>query len=146
MSIIRTDNQADGLEILKLVIETADYYREMAELLQEDNLDNSLTKLARERETFEAPFHNVVEQLDELPARPDPDKELMQKIGGKITKLLSADARNAILDKCLREDDKLADLVRHTALGEQSAEFQKLLDALAANLNDTKKIIQSLKH
>lgn len=145
MSIIRTDNETDSLEILKLIIETADYYREMAELLAEDKLDDRLTKLGRERETFIAPFQQVVEQLGELPAKPDPDKELLQQLGGKLTQLFSADSKNAILDKCLHEDDKLADLVRHTALGEKSAEFQKKLDALAENLNNSKKVIQALK-
>jgi formyltetrahydrofolate hydrolase len=145
MSIIRTDNEADSLEILKLVRETADYYRQMAELLDEDKLDERLTKLARARESFIAPFEKVVKQLDELPVRPDPDKELMQQLGGKLTQLFSPDARNAILDKCLEEDHKLADLVRHTKLGELSADIQALLDKLADNLNDSKKIIQALK-
>ncbi|HAW91635.1 MULTISPECIES: hypothetical protein [unclassified Arsukibacterium] len=145
MSIIRTDNEVDSLEILKLVRETADYYRQMAELLVEENLDKRLTKLARERETFIAPFEKVVKQLDELPARPDPDKELMQQFGGKLTQLFSSDARNAILDKCLEQDHKLADLVRHTKLGELSADIQQLLDQLADNLSDSKKTLQALK-
>ncbi|MDX1678275.1 hypothetical protein [Arsukibacterium sp.] len=146
MSIIRTDNEADSLDILKLIIETADYYREMAELLAEYHLDEPLTELARKREAFIDPFEQVVKQLDELPARPDPDKELMQKLGGKLTQLLSTDARNAILDKCLEEDHKLADLVRHTKLGEISATVQTLLDQLADNLNHSKKVLQALKN
>ncbi|WP_213995197.1 hypothetical protein [Arsukibacterium sp.] len=145
MAIIRSDNEADGVEILKLIIETTDYYRSMAELLAEDNLEAAIAEIAGNRESFIAPFQEVVKQLGELPARPDPDKELMQKIGGELTKFFSADAKNAILDKCLHEDDKLADLVRRTALGEQSAAFQQKLDALADNLNDTKKVIQALK-
>ena len=145
MSILRTDNQADSLEILKLVRETADYYRQMAELLAEDNLDNPLTNLGRERETFTSPFEKVVKQLGELPARPDPDKELMQQLGGKLSQLFSTDARNTILDKCLEHDHELADLVRHTKLGELSADIQQLLDQLADNLNKSKKIIQALK-
>lgn len=146
MTILRTDKQADSLEILKLIIETADYYRAMAEMLTEDNLDTALAKISRNRATFIAPFQNIVEQLDELPARPDPDKELMQQLGGQITKLFSADSTNAILDKCLHEDEKLADLIRHTTLGENAAEFQKQLDALSDDLNNTKKLIQTLKN
>lgn len=145
MSIIRTDNEADSLEILKLIIETSDYHQKMAELLPDNNTNDCLTKLGRERQAFIAPFENVVKQLGELPARPDPDKELMQQLGGKLSQLFSTDAKNTILDKCLEEDHKLADLVRHTKLGELSTNIQTLLDQLADHLNNSKKMIQTLK-
>lgn len=145
MSIIRTDDEADGVEILKLVIETSDYYREMAEVVENDNLANKLDKIASDRADFIKPLQKVVKELGELPAQPDPDKELAQRIGGEITKLFSADSKNAILDKCLQEDDKLADIIRDTKLGERSAEFEKLLNALSDNLSTTKKSIQALK-
>ena len=145
MSIIRTDNEADSLEILKLIIETADYHQQMAELLPDNNINDCLTKLGRERQAFIAPFEKVVKQLGELPARPDPDKELMQQLGGKLSQLFSTDAKNTILDKCLEEDHKLADLVRHTKLGELSTNIQTLLDQLADHLNNSKKMIQTLK-
>lgn len=145
MSIIRTDNEADGMEILKLVIETTDYYREIANVVEDDNLASTLDNIANERASYIEPFKNVVKELGELPTEPDPDKELLQKIGGELTKFFSDDSRNAVLDKCLQEDEKLADVVKDTKLGEESAEFQKLLDALAENLINTKKEVQALK-
>lgn len=145
MSILRTDNEADGVEILKLVIETTDYYREMANVLKDDPLASKLDNIANERATYIEPFRNVVKQLDELPAQPDPDKELMQKIGGELTKLFSTDSKNAILDKCLHEDEKLAEEVKSTKLGEKSAEFEKLLNALDESLSNTRALLQGLK-
>lgn len=145
MSILRTDNEADGVEILKLVIETTDYYREMANVLKDDPLASKLDNVANERATYIEPFRNVVKQLDELPAQPDPDKELVQKIGGELAKLFSADSKNAILDKCLHEDEKLAEEVKNTKLGEKSAEFQKLLNALDESLSNTRALLQGLK-
>ena len=64
MSIIRTDEQADALEILKLIIETADFYRAMGDLLTQDNVKHPLFDIAREREAFIAPFQKVFKELD----------------------------------------------------------------------------------
>lgn len=145
MSILRTDDQADSIEILKLVIETRDYYREITSVLEDGELASKLDTIANERASFIEPFQNVVKDLGELPAKPDPDKTLMQVIEGELTKLLSVDARNAILDKCLQEDEALETAVKNTKLGQKSAEYQKLLDELAENINNTKKIVQALK-
>ena len=145
MSILRTDNQADSIEILKLVIETTDYYREIAEVVGDDSLASKLNDIANERSSYIEPFENVVKDLGELPAKPDPDKELLHKIEGELTQFFSANSRNAILDKCLQEDEELATVVKRTELGETSAEYQKLLDALAENLSKTQKSIQALK-
>ncbi len=139
MSIIRTDEQADALEILKLIIETADLYRAMGELLTQDNINHQLFDIAREREAYITPFQKVVKSLDELPARPDSDKELVEEIAGKITQLLSADFENAVIDKCLKKDAVLADVINKTALGKQSAEIKTLLDSLNNHLSDTQK-------
>jgi hypothetical protein len=145
MSILRTDDQADSIEILKLVIETRDYYREITNVLEDGELASKLDTIANERASFIEPFRNVVKDLGGLPAKPDPDKTLMQVIEGELTKLLSVDARNAILDKCLQEDEALETAVKNTKLGQKSAEYQKLLDELAENINNTKKIVQALK-
>jgi len=141
MSIIRTDDQADALEILKLIIETADFYRAMGELLTEENVHHQLFDIANEREGYIKPFREVLKKLHELPAAPDSDKELVEQLGGKITQLLSADSTNAILDKCLKKDEVLAELINNTALGEQSTEFKILLDSLEEHLANTKKIL-----
>ncbi|MAO67173.1 MULTISPECIES: hypothetical protein [Idiomarina] len=145
MSILRTDNQADSIEILKLVIETTDYYREIAEVVGDDSLASKLNDIANERSSYIEPFENVVKDLGELPAKPDPDKELLHKIEGELTQFFSANSKNAILDKCLQEDEELATVVKRTELGEKSAKYQKLLDALAENLSKTQKSIQALK-
>lgn len=145
MSILRTDDQADSIEILKLVVETKDYYREITNVLEDGELANQLEAIANERESFIEPFQNVVKDLGELPAKPDPDKTLMQVIQGELTKLLSVDAKNAILDKCLQEDEALETAVKNTKLGQKSAEYQKLLDELTENINNTKKNVQALK-
>ena len=145
MSILRTDNQADSIEILKLVIETTDYYREIAKVGGDDNLASKLNDIANERSSYIEPFENVVKDLGELPAKPDPDKELLHKIEGELTQFFFANSKNAILDKCLQEDEELATVVKRTKLGEKSAEYQKLLDALAENLSKTQKSIQALK-
>ncbi|MGM0906418.1 MAG: hypothetical protein ACQEVQ_07800 [Pseudomonadota bacterium] len=145
MSILRTDNEADGVEILKLVIETTDYYREIANVVEDDNLASKLDDIAKKRVSYIEPFENVVKDLGELPAKPDPDKELLHKIGGELTQFFSANSKNAILDKCLQEDEELATVVKRTELGEKSAKYQKLLDALAENLSKTQESIQALK-
>lgn len=142
MSILRTDNQADSIEILKLVIETTDYYREIAKVVGDDNLASKLNDIANERSSYIEPFENVVKDLGELPAKPDPDKELMQIIEGELTQFFSANSKSAILDKCLQEDEELATVVKRTELGEKSAEYQKLLDALAENLSKTQNLFR----
>jgi hypothetical protein len=141
MSILRTDDQADALEILKLIIETADFYRAMGELLTEENVHHQLFDIANEREGYIEPFREVVKELHELPAAPDSDKEFVEQLGGKITQLFSADSTNSILDKCLKKDEVLVELISDTALGEQSTEFKRLLDSLDQHLANTKKIL-----
>lgn len=141
MSILRTDDQADALEILKLIIETADFYRAMGELLTEENVHHHLFDIANEREGYIEPFREVVKELHELPAAPDSDKEFVEQLGGKITQLFSADSTNSILDKCLKKDEVLVELISDTALGEQSTEFKRLLDSLDQHLANTKKIL-----
>lgn len=141
MSIIRTDEQADALEILKLIIETADFYRAMGELLTKENVPHKLFEIAKEREKYIEPFRKVVKELHELPAAPDSDKELIDELGGKITQLLSADSEKAILEKCLKKDEVLADAIKSSTLGEHSTELKKLLDSLYEHLAHTKKSI-----
>lgn len=139
MSIIRTDEQADAQVILKLIIETADFYRAMGELLKQDNVNHPLFEIAQERETYIAPFLKVVKALDELPVTPDSDKELVEEVAGKLTQLLSTDYENAIYDRCLKKDAVLAEVINHTTLGEQSSEIKTLLDGLNEHLSGTEK-------
>ncbi|HAO24372.1 MULTISPECIES: hypothetical protein [unclassified Methylophaga] len=141
MLIIRTDDQADALEILKLIIETADFYRAMGELLTEENVNHPLFDIAKQRESYIESFRKVVKQLHELPATPDSDKEWVDELGGRMTNLFSADSTQAILDKCLKKDEVLAELINNTALAEQSTEFKKLLDSLYKHLAETKQLI-----
>ena len=58
-----------------------------------------------------------------------------------MTNLFSADSTQAILDKCLKKDEVLAELINNTALVEQSTEFKKLLDSLYKHLAETKQLI-----
>ncbi|ODN67246.1 hypothetical protein [Methylophaga muralis] len=141
MSIIRTDEQAEALDILKLIIETADFYRAMGELLTQENVNHQLFEIANEREAYIEPFRKVVKELGELPEAPDSDKEWIDELGGKMTKWLSVDSTHAILEKCLKKDEVLADVINKTALGDQSTEFRKLLDSLYDHLAHTKKRI-----
>ena len=46
MSIIRTDAQTDALEILKLIIQTVDFYRAMGEELSKENIHHQLFDIA----------------------------------------------------------------------------------------------------
>lgn len=142
MSIIRTDEQADAQVILKLIIETADFYRSMGELLTQDNINHPLFEIAQERETYVEPFLKVVKTLGELPVTPDSDKELVEEITGKLTQLLSRDYKNVIFDRCLKKDAVLAEVINNTTLGEHSAEVKTLLDALNEHLADTRKRIR----
>lgn len=142
MSIIRTDEQADAQVILKLIIETADFYRSMGELLKQDNINHPLFEIAQEREKYIEPFLKIVKRLGELPVTPDSDKELVEEIAGKLTQLLSTDYKNVIFDRCLKKDAVLAEVINNTTLGEQSAEVKTLLDALNEHLADTRKRIR----
>lgn len=54
MSIIRTDEQADAQEILKLIIETTDFYRAMGEILTEENIHHQLLKLPMKGRLYRA--------------------------------------------------------------------------------------------
>lgn len=141
MSIIRTDEQAEALDILKLIIETADFYRAMGELLTGENVNHKLFEIAKEREAYIDPFRKVVKELGELPEEPDSDKEWVDELGGKMTKWLSTDSTNAILEKCLKKDEVLTDVINKTALAEQSTAFKKLLDSLHDHLIKTKENI-----
>lgn len=143
MSIIRTDEQADAQEILKLVIETANFYRVMGELLSEENINPPLFEIAQERETYIAPLQGLVKALGELPETPDSDKELLDELGGKLTQLLSDDFQNAVFDRCLRKDELLADVIDNKALSEQSTEFKNLLGSLNDHLAETRKRINN---
>lgn len=138
MSIIRTDEQADALDILKLIIETADLYRAMGELLTEENVHHELFDIAKERESYIESFRDVVRQLGELPEAPDSDRELVEQLGGKVTQLFSADSTKAILEKCLKKDDVLAEVISNTRLDEHSAEFKNLLESLNHHLTTTR--------
>lgn len=138
MSIIRTEMQADAQEMLKLIIETADFQRAMGELLSQENMTHALFDIAKEREGFIEPFQQAVKSLGELPATPDADKEWIDELRGKLTQLLSDDSKKAIFDKCLEKDEMLAEFINRTTLGEQSDEFKELLDSLNDHLIKTK--------
>lgn len=141
MSIIRTDAQADALEILKLIIQTADFYRAMGEQLSAENIQHSLFAIADERETFIESFQHIIKEMGDLPSTPDADREWIEEIGGKLTQLFSDDPKRAIEDKCLEKDEILANLVNTTTLGEHSADIKQRLEALNENLKRSKAIL-----
>lgn len=143
MSIIRTDEQADALEILKSVLKTAHFYRAMSEELAQDQVAEELSDIANEREAFVAPFQQAVKQLDELPAEPDADREWFEELGGKIAKFLSADSKAAVLNKCIEKDDALVELLNGAELGDKSPKFKRLIDSLGAHLADTRTRIRN---
>ncbi len=136
MSIIRTDDQADALEILKLIKETADFHRAMGESLSAENIDNKLVEIAKQREAYIEPFQQV-----SMNYNPDPDKELVNEIAGKFTKLLASDAKHSVFDKCLEKDEHLAELVNNTKLGEHSGECEELLASLHENIINTREYL-----
>nr|WP_320167323.1 hypothetical protein [uncultured Methylophaga sp.] len=138
MSIIRTDAQADALEILKLIIQTVDFYRAMGEELSKENIQHQLFDIADEREAFITSFQQVIKELGDLPSTPDADREWIEEIGGKLTQLFSDDPKQTIEEKCLEKDEVLANLVNTTTLGEQSAEIKQRLDALNQHLMSSK--------
>ncbi len=138
MSIIRTDDQADALGILKLIIQTADFYRAMGDALTKENIQHQLFDIADEREAFITSFQQVTKELGDLPSTPDADREWIEEIGGKLTQLFSDDPKNAIEEKCLEKDTELANLVNTTTLGEQSAEIKQRLDSLNEHLISSK--------
>lgn len=143
MSIIRTDEQADALEILKSVLKTAHFYRAMSEELAQDPVSDVLSDIANEREAFVAPFRQVVKQLDELPAEPDADREWFEELGGKIAKWLSADSKAAVLNKCIEKDDALVELLDGAEQGDKSPEFKRLIASLEKHLADTRMRIRN---
>ncbi|WP_417535871.1 hypothetical protein [Methylophaga sp.] len=138
MSIIRTDAQADALEILKLLIQTVDFYRVMGEELSKENFQHQLFDIVDERDAFITSFQEVTKELGDLPSTPDADREWIEEIAGKLTQLFSDDPKNAIEAKCLEKDEVLANLVNTTTLGEQSAEIKQRLDALNQHLISSK--------
>ena len=116
MSIIRTDAQTDALEILKLIIQTVDFYRAMGEELSKENIHHQLFDIADEREAFITSFQQVTKELGDLPSTPDADREWIEEIGGKLTQLFSDDPKNAIEEKCLEKDEVLANHVNNCHL------------------------------
>ncbi len=143
MSIIRTDEQVDAQEILKLTIKTVEFYQEMGESLSKENVHHRLFDIANERETFIAPLQKAVEDLHEYPTAPDSDKEFVDELSGKVTKLFSADSKNAIFDKCLEHDEALAERINISKLGEHSTELKRILDSLNEHLIKTKTTLKS---
>ena len=138
MSIIRTDAQADALEILKLIIQTADFYRAMGEQLSAENIQHSLFAIADERETFIESFQHIIKELGDLPSTPDADKEWIEEIGGKLTQLFADNPKRAIEDKCLEKDELLVNRVNTTTLGQHSTDIKQQLDALNQHLKSSK--------
>lgn len=144
MSIIRTEQQADAVEILKLVMETHDYYADMSEVANDD-IGAVLECVAAERASFIPRAKAMVKALGELPVQPDPDKELLQKVGGGITQLLAGDSNDAVIDKCLQHDQKLADLLANTELRGDAHEHQPLIEQLSQHLHATRSKLSGLK-
>lgn len=144
MSILRTNEEADAVELLKLVIETSDYYQAMAEVVEDQHVGGELSTIAKARAEFKQPCEDAVKELGELPASPDPDKELMQKVGGELTNIVAEDSNQAIVDKCLKEDAKLDNLIEQTELARTSSNWRQLLDSLSEHLAQTKDRIQRL--
>ncbi len=142
MSIMRTDEQIDALEILKSVVKTAHFYRAMSEQLAQEPVGDLLANIAAKREAYVAPFEQVVKQLHELPAPPDADEEWLEELGGKISKFLSGDSNATVLEKCLEKDDALVELLKGAELGDKSPEFKRLIDELEGHLSETRQRIR----
>lgn len=143
MSIMRTDEQIDALEILKSVVKTAHFYRAMSEQLAQEAVGDLLAEIAAKREAFVAPLEHVVKQLHELPAAPDADEEWLEELGGKIANFFSADSNAAVLDKCIEKDNALAELLKEAELGDKEPEFKRLIGELEGHVVETRERIRA---
>lgn len=137
MSILRTDAQVAAQELLVAVSETADFYAEFAEYVEESALQSELQAIAQQRESYIEPLVAVVRSLHDLPKTPDADQELGKVLWGKLSASLSSSPTTTILEELLQAEDHLVSLIENSRVTELKGQEEGLLNSISEHVSGT---------
>lgn len=137
MSILRTDAQVAAQELLVAVSETADFYAEFADYLEQSELQSELQTVAVRRESYIEPLMAVVRSLHDLPKTPDSDQELGKLILGKLSASLSSSPTSKILQELLHAENHLLSLIENCFATELKGKEDALLNAISEHVSMT---------
>ncbi len=149
MTIFKTNKQVALQDLLVAVSESVDLYRDAAEFLENELLENTaictaLNAIAHEREYFIMPLEQLIRATGDLPASPDEDKETGRKWLSHLFASLSEDSARDIVNSRLEFEQQVQDILNQCRELGLEDEFGELLMSLSVNISWTKDQLQIL--
>lgn len=127
--ILRSDGSMALDEITHACQVAADHYQKFADSVDSDDLSNMFRRLAAMHRGQVACLDSLVRGMDELPGRPDPDLETLQRLGVWLRAVMADRERDALLDKA-------EDLERNVKNAVEKALRHELPDGAISIINE----------
>ncbi len=148
MNMIRTEQQAVLDQLCQTLQESADHYRETADIFADEEAA-FLAAIAVERDQIAEHIATALRQLDVLPSAPDRDRETLASLMDKLRALVPGDNASRILVRHLHGEQHLARLASD-AHGENldaqcNAVVDEAMDHIQKVTTDLQKMLSRLK-
>ncbi len=129
--ILRDDCQAALNGLVMACQNAADHYRDVAELLDDPDLERLFQDLAGERQQAADALAGQLRRLDDLPQAPDDDWEAIDGLLTRLRTLLVEDRRQTLLEEQEQREAALGEQVQAALALNLSTEARTVLEDLA---------------
>lgn len=148
MSMIRTDQQAVLDQLCQSLQESADHYRETADMFTGEETA-FLTAIAGERDQIAEHIATALRQLDVLPSAPDRDRETLANLLDRLRALVPGDNASRILERHLHGEQHLVRLATDAHGANLDAQCNEVVDEAVGHIQkvttDLQKMLSRLK-
>lgn len=137
MSIFRTAKQVAFTDLLIAVEDSVDNYSDLAELHTGSTIAAAFHTFIRERQPLVAKLENEMRLLDDLPSRPDADREDFGKLAHRIRAAFSRDEIPKALQEMLAKEEHTLELARNCAKEALNQSEQNIIAEMVKQVEQT---------
>lgn len=124
-------------ELLVACRESADHFRDGAQLVTDQQMAAELNRLATERESFIQPIEHKIRALGDLPSVPDPDKEDGEMLLHHIGAAVSEDYTGKLAQQRIDAEKTLLQIIDRAKNLDEKKALEPVLNDLMTNVNST---------
>lgn len=133
MEWLRSDQDVLLNDLLVSVQESADFFGDAAEMVEDKTMQKRLQHFKNLRETFVAKINRYLESQGELPVVPDPDAEWSSKILNHLKVKFATNTERALIQQRLSGEQQLMRLIQTAENMDFDENFSQILQQLEKN-------------
>lgn len=130
MSLLRSNEVVALDQVTEACQKVADHSEGFAQAAESTRAAELFTELASRYQKFVARLDDQVKQLDDLPTRPDPDREAIEQAIARLQATLGEDRDRILLERTTAHLDAVREKVAEALALELPAAARKLLVGL----------------